>query len=595
MFNFLKIRYKFGDQAHLNQRDISQRKFRSFVFLFSLLSLTLRFAIPPVVLTGTTHDDELMIRLASQIMKGNWLGDYSTLGHLTLAKSAGFPMFLAATSWLPWSQVVSVHMILVLAIVLFVREFRMLGLNRFLSLVMLAFLLFFPRWFDDYMSRIYREGLLTAITFLFISFTLAGRRHLKQNYMCKRFCTQALQFLILLAVGFSLGFLVIIKNFWMPASLMLTIILGGELISRIKTKPTFKSLIFSLAVMFTPIMAGLSIPVVAVSYMNFSHYGVFALENYGSGEFPRSISLLSSIEPSGTRPYIQVTSDQRVQAYRISPTFALLRPFLEQPDGVGWRSAACNQMNICDESGAWFPWDLRDAVQFAGLADNASQFEKTFRTIADDIQRACQSDLIRCGSRGIAPGIGDPFDVPIKYLIDAEAQAVNLLIDLPSGSGTRSTVDSKHPMYEQWKSVVPTIEPWLGPPAYQADNYGLGDLQSFLNNVYQKVWPILIFSGALGLLISPRANGNWKYIPFRLFGFASLSSVVIGTMILAFLEANSGAYLTFGGNLYVIPLLPFVFLFIIGGLARLSLKISNHFDSLQKCLELSASKRNTLK
>lgn len=581
MFNFQKIRNKFVTQNHLNHRDVSQLKFRSLVFILSFLSLALRSAVPPVVLLGTTHDDELMIRLASQIMKGNWLGDYSTLGHLTLAKSAGFPMFLAATSWLPWSQVVSVHMILVLAIIFFVREFRLLGLNRYLSLTVLTFLLFFPRWFDDSMSRIYREGLLTALTFLLIGFTLAGRRHLTQDLSHKKFYNQAFQFLILLAVGLTAGFLLIIKNFWMPAFLMLTVILGGALIGLLKPKPGFRSLIFALATIFTPIVAGVSIPVVTVSSINFAHYRIFTLENYGSGEFPRSISLLSSIEPSGTRPYIQVTSDQRAQAYKISSTFALLRPFLERPNGVGWRSAACNQMNICDESGAWFPWDLRDAVQFAGLADDASQFENTFRTIADDIQRACQRKLIQCGSRGLAPGIGDPFDIPIKYLVDAEAQAVNLLIDLPSGSGIRPTVDPSHPMYGTWKHVVPNIEPWLGTPAYQANNYGLGDLQNLLSNLYQKVWPFLLIGAALGLLIPQRVDENWKQSHFTLFGFAGLASVVLGTMILAFLEANSGAYLTFGGNLYVLPLLPFIFLFIISGLARLSMTIINSFHSIR--------------
>jgi hypothetical protein len=577
MFDFHKIRHKFGSQDQLSHRGLSQQKFRSLVFLFSFLSLMLRIAIPPVVLTGTTHDDELMIRLASQIMKGNWLGDYSTLGHLTLAKPAGFPMFLAATSWLPWSQVVSVHMILILAIILFVREFRMLGLNRFSSLVMLTYLLFFPRWFDDYMSRIYREGLLTAITLLFISMTLVVRRNLVVSDLPKNRYTRIFQLLNVFAAGLLFGSLVLIKISWQPALLMFVVLIGLQFGRSFKQSHSFKYLANNVLLIMVPVVIGASLPIVTVSSLNYSRYGLFTLENYRGGEFARSISLLSSIEPSGTRPYVQVTAAQRSKVYEISPTFALLRPYLEQPDGTGWRGAACSHVAICDESAGWFPWDLRDAVQIAGLAGSATEFESTFRKISDEIDLACHSKIILCGVQGLAPGIGDPFDIPVKYLIDGQFQAVSLLFDLPTGNGTRRIVDGNHPAYPWWRAVVPGIEPWSGVSGYQPNNYGLGDTQALLNRFYQQFWMTLLILALIGLLIPKRCFGAHTDSCFRNIGFAGFSGAFVGTSLLALLEATSGAYVTDAGNFYSLPLFPLVLLFMVSGLIRMGIAISGRF------------------
>jgi hypothetical protein len=544
--------------------------FHCLVGIFIFASLLLRFAIPPVLNLGAAHDDELMIRLAYQIKNGNWLGDYSILGHLTLAKPAGFPLFLAVTSWLPWSQVITVHLLLIFAIAAFVRELRILGLSRRLSLISLVFLLFFPLWYGDSFSRIYREGLLTALTFLLISVTLSARRKIAILDSSESNTVKSGQVVNSFIAGLIFGFLMIIKNFWQPAFVMFTLITAPGILMAYRSTRKFKPLLFRASSVYVPVIFGLLVPVFAVSSMNQLHYGVFTLENFSSGQFSRTISLLSSIEPSGTRPYVQVTAEQRAKVYEISPTFTQLKPTLEQTYGVGWRGAACSTISLCDESGAWFPWELRDAAQTAGLADSATEFESTFRTISNDIERACHKKLILCGLRGLAPGIGDPFDIPVKNLFDAEAMAISDLFQWQNVNGVRGIVDPNHPYYEEWKSVVPRIEPWPGPSAYQPNNYGLGDVQGLLIDLYQSFWILLFISAIFGLLIPKHFRSNPLTSQLRTLGFAGLASTCLGTVLLALLEASSGAFLTFGGNLYPLPLFPFFILFVISGFWRFS-------------------------
>lgn len=580
-FVFSKSFYTSITRASGN-REFSKWLFRCIVLGLSFASLLLRYAIPPVLNLGATNDDELLVRLAFQIKSGNWLGEYADLGHLTLAKPAGLPLFLAITSWLPWSQVVSVHLILILAILAFVRELRFLGMSRRLCLITLCLLEFFPIWYNDPMSRIYREGLLTALTFLLISVTLIGRRRLAVFDSHKTSVAKMLQISNFFIAGLIVGCLMIIKNFWQPAFVMFALITAPGILTAFRSTRKFKPLLVRASSVYVPVIFGLLGPVLAVSSMNNLNYGVFALENFSGGQFSRTISLLSSIEPSGTRPYVQVTTEQRAKVYEISPTFSQLKPTLEQANGVGWRGAACSTISVCDESGAWFPWELRDAAQTAGLADSATEFESTFRTISNDIERACDKKLILCGVRGLAPGIGDPFDIPIKNLVDAQAMAISDLLWWQTNgvNGVREIVDSNYVLYQEWESIVPGIEPWSGPSAYQPNNYGLGDVQNLLADLYQSFWTLLVVAAAIGLLIPKQYVPIPLTSPFRTLGFAGLASTFMGTLPLALLEASSGSFLTAGGNLYPLPLFPFFILFIVFGIWRLSTTVITYTKSI---------------
>jgi hypothetical protein len=95
---------------------------------------------------------------------------------------------------------------------------------------------------------------------------------------------------------------------------------------------------------------------------------------------------------------VPVTRAQRKAVYAVSPTAARLEPLLELKAGAGWRWSSCQEMSICDESGAWFIWDLRDAFVHAGLASDESQFQAASQQMAREIRTACDDGRLRCSS-----------------------------------------------------------------------------------------------------------------------------------------------------------------------------------------------------
>jgi len=313
--------------------------------------------------------------------------------------------------------------------------------------------------------------------------------------------------------------------------------------------------------------------------MNESRYGVSVVESFTQGSFPKVINDLSSIEPSGTRGFVTVTEIQRQKAYAISPTFAELEPYLERTWGVGWRGAACGTIGICDESGAWFPWELRDAVELAGIGDDSAEdFENAFSRIHAEIQAACQLKKIDCGLRPLSPGLASLNDLSLKNFLDSLANAFQWMIERPLASGVRA-LDTQHPTFEIWRGVVPGLEGWSlseyspeqcpnsqCPTRYQADNYGLGNVQRLSGDVFETLWVPLIVAAVFGIAIPNRQRISDKSRFLRVVAMSAAFSVIISLMLLAALEASSGAFVSIGGGLYTLPLFPFACIFVIAGI-----------------------------
>ena len=68
------------------------RRFWLYAALIAALSLWLRDGTPIWAITDAGHDDQLFLRHASSILKGDWLGHYDRLTH---AKPPFYSIFIA--------------------------------------------------------------------------------------------------------------------------------------------------------------------------------------------------------------------------------------------------------------------------------------------------------------------------------------------------------------------------------------------------------------------------------------------------------------------------------------------------------------------
>ncbi len=140
--------------------------------------------------------------------------------------------------------------------------------------------------------------------------------------------------------------------------------------------------------------AAASLPLLAVSTLNYGHYGWFGTVEFRAAAFKDAYGALARINVGPVLPMVPVTRQMREAAYDLSPTFAELRPHLEGEIGLHW----ADKENFAPEErqirGGWFIWALRDAVAAAGHARSARDALQFYRNVADELNAACDAGRV---------------------------------------------------------------------------------------------------------------------------------------------------------------------------------------------------------
>ncbi len=515
--------------------------FRTYVILVLVFSVGFRALIPPWPWYGLTHDDELMVSLAHQLLLGNWLGSYESLGHLTLAKPPGYPLFLAFSHVFPWAPTITTHLILLFGILVIAREFRLLGISRPLTLAFVAFSSLAPYWYWDQMSRIYRDGFLAALTFLIIGFTLVGRRLILQISNTHQSRDLIKLILVIFTIGAAIGWYFITKPSWHAILFFVSTTFVSSLfqISGISHR---RKLILVPALVLILVAPTLFVTNY-IENKNFKSYGVRSIDTFAHGQFPRAINLIYGIQDKQDRKYVDVNIDMRKELYEISPTARNLKPYLELPDVTGWRAPPCDaDLKICDESAAWFPWELRDAVQAASISRSAIQFEDSLRLVADDIEKACQQEKIKCEAKGIAPGLDSINSISKRDFVEAFSMSFLILANMDAGNflrGDSTSVDAD--VIQLWEDTIHGLPSIRIPETYEPNNAVMGDTRRLLAVPYAFAWIILLLVSLFGLMVKSRSGESNKALStLRVIGISSFVSFGILSSQLSLLVASSG-------------------------------------------------------
>ena len=548
------------------------------VLPITFLALALRWAVPVSPGYGAKHDDELMLKLAENIAEGKWLGEYSDMGHLTLAKGAGYPLFLAFAKELPWSVSVTTHALTLLGFMMVLVTFGKLGWPRWVLETTFALVAFFPPFFGDQYSRIYREPLLVALVCLGFGLASISAKWLTSTSKDGHRPLYGLGFVLPIAGwGITISWMAATKPTWYPAVLSqigLFLFVFANLRARegrvhertislgrkIRMTITNRRFLISISTFF----AGLISVFGSISVLNYQHYGFFGVDSFSSGSFPAAINTLASIKSGEQRDYVVVTAAQRSEMYRVSETARQLEPFLELSWGYGWRGSACSApVQICDEAAAWFPWELRDAVEQAGLANSAREFERTFATIESDLKTACSRGTIECGGSGIAPAILPISRISPRLILDSTAIGIHFLLEprIPNVSRGPYIVPNDE-SFNLWQTNIRGL-PELDPNVYLGESPYLGRLLRLLEAVYQSLWIPLVFVSVAGLLFSMKHSNLRHYWLLPLVILAGALGEIGG---LSLAEASSGGFMDAGKWLYLLPTYIYVLHLLIFGL-----------------------------
>jgi hypothetical protein len=553
---------------------------KSFILLAYLtiviLNLAFRAIIPAHAGFYAPHDDTLGVRVAKNILDGNWLGQWD---NLILAKPPGYSIYLSIAHIFPF-EITVFNQILVCAIaLLFSRLLHGIFLDQrkygeLVSFLCFTYIIFNPYFFSVEMSRVYRTSThaIFILGFLVLGFSLFNcvNRFTSGLISFDTFKRRVRAHVISMALLYSFLILLRTESYWILLSTFsVGFVLCAVLYIQIREQKVKAKQLRNLA----PAMLLLSVvaylvPISFIGQLNNTKYGSSLIENYYSGNFANAIKDWQRVEEGkDPRAYIVVSNEQRSAVYKISPSAASLKPYLDLRPGESWLGQACNSpIRLCDNSGAWFPWFLRDAVISSGLVSNESDFQNFFRQISVDIKKACENGKLTCGPIGLGVGAKPLMDLPFKTIFSYSLD--NSLDVLKSSMTPNGSVSNP----DQFGAPTDVIQMY-----HEVVNYDLNESQQgvkpnyaweldFLQRAFSWINGLAYVLALLGYLFA------WKHRNRKLI-FGALGLGIVSFAIC--LVGVSIAQVSFGWRSegpYLLPLFPILqFLTLVGMMSLISL------------------------
>jgi len=357
----------------LNERRVSDDKV---LFWWIIILILVRFWLVDsmdLIATRTPHDDYLFIKLAKNILSGQWLGPYD---YYTLIKGPGFPLFLAVVHHLGLPLLFAQQLLYSLFSVLVVVALRPLVTGRLLLLAVFALVLLNPfMYMYPGVGRVFRLGLsmpLVLATFTCM-FGLVSR--VRGSWKSKMMWSSGLGFF------FSYLWFTREEGIWMVPSLGLTILLFF-LADAIYSKKELL-LRFLVVAWVGCIFWGLQ---TTFAHLNEKHYGHPVINELKSAQFSTALGSLMNIDTGDIRRYVPVSSEAHDLAFSVSPTLAQLKPIFEKSKSSAWPDS-------------FYIWKLRAAASNGGHVDTLTDALDFYGQIGADIQQACDAETIPCYDR----------------------------------------------------------------------------------------------------------------------------------------------------------------------------------------------------
>lgn len=146
----------------------------------------------------------------------------------------------------------------------------------------------------------------------------------------------------------------------------------------------------------------------AINAANYRAFHSFSKSQFTAPTFRAAYKALLRIKPSHDQRFVSVSTDALQKAYRISPTFAQIRPQLEGELGRNWQIFTFDALGIHEIGTPWLLWALRNAAAANSeeINKNAASENRFYRNVAKEINRAC--DEGRVPSRFVVSSLLDP-------------------------------------------------------------------------------------------------------------------------------------------------------------------------------------------
>lgn len=374
----------------------------SLILLVVLISLTmfrlgLSAKAPYFINLFAGYDDQLFIHYSEEILKGNWLGSYSTKA---LSKGISYSLFMVWANKLHLSYGIFLGLFNILASSTAALALRPLVNNRWILTFIYAFFLYSPVTLtSEYSTRIYRNTLVVPAVLLVVA-CLVGL-YFRRNGKLRSF--------ILWSVGLSLIFpfywYIREDSLWLLPLLMVgLLIIAGSVVFenvpnfRVKNfRASLKKFYFTkkqmakLMLCFLPFILLFSTTKV-LKNINQEHYGIALVNDRTGGAFgnvsKHLIRMDDGTKLNETNSKVWVSRKALEKAEVVSPTLKSIAKNIDWIyHGSPWSGGE-------DIAGDIIFWALRDAAAQAGYYKDGEKTENFWHKVDSELSEAYKKDQL---------------------------------------------------------------------------------------------------------------------------------------------------------------------------------------------------------
>lgn len=368
------------------------------MIVVAALSLSLNNTGELLILTYAAADDQLFIRLAEAMCRGDWLGPYDPL---TLTKGPAYPGFICGSALLGLPLRVAQQAVWLAAGFWAARSVtqtlppdrspdRSLPGAVLLPALFTLFALCPVVWGPDFRTivrdNLYFSLCLALLTAAFVAFDPA-----------RRGLAGRLPALAGLGALFGAYYLTREEDIWLYPALGILALWRLYALWRddgAGARPSWRRLAAAETGGLLAAAGAALLVIAPVWLLNQAHYGVLRDNDFRSPAFRAAYGALARIDHDQWRRYVVWPRDARARAYAVSPAARELAAYFEG-DGArqemwsGWDELTAPQ----------FIWSLRKAAAQAGHFAAAPAADAFFRRLAREINAACDDGRIPCGGR----------------------------------------------------------------------------------------------------------------------------------------------------------------------------------------------------
>lgn len=368
------------------------------LIVLTMFRLMLSIKSPYFINLFAGYDDQLFIHYSEELLKGNWLGEYSTK---TLSKGVSYSFFMVWANKLHLSYGFLLGLFNIFASSIAAIALRPLLKNRWILTFVYTFFLYSPVTFtSEYSTRIYRNTLVVPAVLLVVG-CLIGL-YFRRNGKLKPFILWSLG----LSIIFSFYWYIREDSLWLLplASVGLLIIAGSVIFEndssfKIKniriaikkfyfTKRKLAKLIFCVL----PFVLFFSTTKL-LEKINEEHYGIAVVNDRTGGAFANVSKQLIRMDDgtnlNQTNSKVWVSKKALKKAEAASPTLKSIEKNIDWIyQGSPWSGGE-------DIAGDIIFWALRDAADQAGYYKDGKKTERFWEKVDTELAKAYKNGQIK--------------------------------------------------------------------------------------------------------------------------------------------------------------------------------------------------------